>query len=272
MRVSMDGRKRLSRKGNIVRTDVIKVFVGASEVEWLPAQVLAHSIYRRTKRDVEVVSLCDVNIPIPMPKDPTQRPVTNFSFQRFLIPQALGYQGKGIYLDSDMICRGDIGELWDHPFAEGMHVQMCPCWSSACMLIDSKCGWSIAGLVSLIDTRVMTYNKLMKVVPLGECVASLPQVWNAMDRPGPMDVEHGKILHYTNMDTQPWLKRGHVNGALWSSELLDAIAQGWITREDVLEQIRKGHVRPSLALTVGEEQPYDDSQFVLPHHRRKAAV
>lgn len=252
--------------------DVIKVFIGASETEWLAAQVLKHSILSRTKRPCEVTLLCDVDIPIPVPRDPKQRAVTNFSFQRFLIPQALGYTGKGIYLDSDMICRGDIGELWDIPFPAGMHVQMCPCWSSACMLIDSRCGWSIAGLISLIDTGVMTYNKLMKVTPLGECSASLPQVWNAMDRPGPMDVANGKILHYTNMDTQPWLRRGHINGALWSSELLAAIAASGVSRDDVLEEIKAGHVRPSLALTVGEEQPYEDSQFVLPHHRPKVSV
>lgn len=252
--------------------DVIKVFIGASESEWLPAQVLKHSILSRTKRPCEVFSLCDVDIPIPVPKDPTQRPVTRFSFQRFLIPQALGGVGRGIYLDSDMICRGDIGELWDNPFPHGMHVQMCPCWSSACMLIDAKCGWSIGGLVQLINDKVLTYNKLMKVTPLGECAASLPQAWNAMDRPGPMDVAGGKILHYTNMDTQPWLRRGHVNGALWSSELLATIAAGKITRDDVLQEIKAGHIRPSLALTVGEEQPYEDDKFVMPHHRRKVTA
>lgn len=250
--------------------DVIKVFVGASETEWLPAQVLAHSIYKHTDRPCEVVSLCDVPIPIPVPKDPSQRPVTRFSFQRFLIPQALGYKGRGIYLDSDMIAVADIGELWDSPFPEGMHVQMCPCWSSACMLIDSRCGWSIEGLVSLIDTKVMTYNKLMKVTPLGECAASLPQAWNTMDRPLPMDVANAKILHYTNMDTQPWLMRGHMHGALWSSALLAAIADGFIERDEVLQEIQRGHVRPSLALVIGEESPYEDELFVMPHRRQKA--
>lgn len=253
--------------------DVIKVFVGCSEVEWLPFQVLAHSIISRTERPCEVIPLYEVNIPIPVPRDPAQRPVTNFSFQRFLIPQALGAKGRGIYLDSDMICRGDIGELWDHPFPADSHVQMCPCWSSACMLIDAeKTGWRIDGLVSLINTGALTYNKLMKVTPLGNCTPSLPQVWNAMDRPGPMDTTNGKILHYTNMDTQPWLKRGHINGALWSNELLAAIAAGWITREDVLSEIQRGHVRPSLALTVGEEQPYEDTQFVFPHRRPKVSA
>lgn len=252
--------------------ETIKVFVGASESEWLPAQVLAHSIYSRTKRPCEVLSMNELTIPIPIPKDPSQRPVTRFSFQRFLIPQALGYVGKGIYLDSDMIAVGDIGELWDNPFPETARVQMCPCWSSACMLIDAKVGWSIEGLVSLIDTRALTYNKLMKVTPLGDCAASLPQAWNTMDRPGPMDVANAKILHYTNMDTQPWLRSGHPHGALWTSALLAAIAEGFIERDDVLNEIRKGHVRPSLALSIGEEQPYEDSQFTMPHRRKKVTA
>lgn len=259
--------------------ETIKVFVGASEAEWLPAQVLAHSIYKNTDRKCEVVSIGDLNLPIPVPKDPTQRPVTNFSFQRFLIPQALGYQGRGIYLDSDMICRGDIGELWDHPFPAGKFVQMCPCWSSACMLIDARVGWSIDGIVSLIDTRAMlgdgkpaSYHRVMKVTTLGDCADSLPQVWNAMDRPGPMDVTNGKILHYTLMDTQPWLLRGHQHGALWSSALLAAIADGFIERDDVLREIQRGHVRPSLALVINEEQPYEDALFVPPHKKPKVAA
>lgn len=251
--------------------ETIKVFVGASESEWLPAQVLAHSIYSRTKRPCEVLSMNELAIPIPVPKDPSQRPVTRFSFQRFLIPQALGYKGRGIYLDSDMIAVGDIGELWDSPFPENHYVQMCPCWSSACMLIDSRCGWSIEGIVSLIDTRTMTYNKVMKVTPLGGCAASLPQAWNTMDRPLPMKVAEAKILHYTNMDTQPWLRAGHPHGALWTSALLAAIAEGFITSDDVLNEINRGHVRPSLALAIGEEQPYEDAHFVMPHRKQVAA-
>ena len=37
---------------------------------------------------------------------------TEFSFSRFLVPYLCGYEGKAIFMDSDMLCRTDIAELW----------------------------------------------------------------------------------------------------------------------------------------------------------------
>ena len=36
-----------------------------------------------------------------------------FIYSRFLIPWLYGYQGWAIFLDGDMIVRGDLAELWD---------------------------------------------------------------------------------------------------------------------------------------------------------------
>ena len=38
---------------------------------------------------------------------------TEFSLYRFLIPELCGHVGKAIWLDSDMVCLADIGELFD---------------------------------------------------------------------------------------------------------------------------------------------------------------
>ena len=37
---------------------------------------------------------------------------TDFSFTRFLVPHLMGYQGWAIFMYCDMLCRGDIAELW----------------------------------------------------------------------------------------------------------------------------------------------------------------
>ena len=37
---------------------------------------------------------------------------TEFSFSRFLVPWLQQYQGWAIFMDCDMLCRGDIAELW----------------------------------------------------------------------------------------------------------------------------------------------------------------
>lgn len=36
-----------------------------------------------------------------------------FIYSRFLVPWLQGFQGWAIFADGDMICRGDIAELWD---------------------------------------------------------------------------------------------------------------------------------------------------------------
>ena len=36
-----------------------------------------------------------------------------FIYSRFLVPHLMGYKGWAIFADGDMLCRADIGELWD---------------------------------------------------------------------------------------------------------------------------------------------------------------
>lgn len=44
------------------------------------------------------------------PRDPKQS--TAFSFTRFLVPHLMGYEGWAVFMDCDMLARGDITELW----------------------------------------------------------------------------------------------------------------------------------------------------------------
>jgi lipopolysaccharide biosynthesis glycosyltransferase len=38
---------------------------------------------------------------------------TEFGLYRYLVPQICQHRGKAIYLDSDIVCLTDVGELWD---------------------------------------------------------------------------------------------------------------------------------------------------------------
>lgn len=66
------------------------------------------------------------------------------------------------------------------------------------------------------------------------------------------------------MNTQPWLLKGHPLAEPWAVELLTAVQFGFITKDDVRREIELRHVRPSLAMVVGEDPPYSDDQFVFP--------
>lgn len=253
--------------------DEIRVFVGATAEHWLAVKVLEYSIKRNTSRPVRVRTLDTVQIGYPLPRDKHQRPVTAFSFQRFLIPQACDYEGKAIYLDSDQMVQADIGGLWDTPIPAGASCINTGGWQTAVLLIDCRCGWNIMKFVEKLDAHTWKYGRMMncQYPEMGMHLGGLDPLWNVIDRPDPrqMDVKRAKLLHYTDMRLQPWLNAKHPHGATWEAELRRAVKDGYITTDDVLREIRNRNVRPSLALLVDEEPPYDDFQFVYPDDARK---
>ena len=90
----------------------ITVFIGFDSREDLAVQVLAHSIQSRASRPVRIgqVRLSQLGPVFSRPRDPQQS--TDFSFSRFLVPWLCDYRGWALFLDADMLCLGDIAELW----------------------------------------------------------------------------------------------------------------------------------------------------------------
>jgi hypothetical protein len=243
-------------------SDPLRIYIGCSPAEWLPAKVLEHSIRRNTSRPVEVTRLCDVPIEIPVPKDPKNRAVTLFSFQRFIVPEAAGFQGMALYLDSDMLVFGDIGELFDigeEYRAAKWSAPICkpPGWQSAVMLF-AQCEDepSIGRLVHMMDAGKLSYSQLMNLKSVSDRVAdAFGKEWNHTDK---RDAST-KLLHFTATSTQPWVYRDHPHGELWLKELDRAQVAGLISEAEIRAEIMRGHVRPSLLYG-----PEADKQFTPP--------
>ena len=239
---------------------------------------MEYSIRKYCSGEVHVIhihGLLETGYPqfeIPVPQDPKHQPVTSFSFQRFLVPMFCHYMGKGIYLDSDQLVLHDIRDMWNTPFPPGTNVLNSGGWQSAVMLIDCKKAlWDIAVLVHQIDKGELTYSKMMNLRGSFASVAgSLGAEWNRMD-----NIEHPcKLLHYTNMRKQPWLCSTHPYSSKWVSHLMQAIGEGFITKEDVHDEIEAGHVRPSLMALFYSDITYQqmakmDKGFVFPDDKRK---
>lgn len=253
--------------------DIVRVFVGCGPEHWLAYKVLEYSIAATAEDSVEILPLLEVEKLHPIPKRWKQRAPTSFSFQRFLIPAACQYQGKGIYLDSDQIVLHDIRDLWDTEFPEGADVLTTGGWQSAVMLIDCESArWDIEELCRRLDAGEFSYSKLSNLrVPICTVAGALDPMWNCIDRPDPHSLcpQGAKLLHYTDMRLQPWLRKGHPVEGKWLDALHAAIRAEWITADDVMSEISKGHVRPSLALEIGRAAPYYDAQFVYPDDKRK---
>ena len=230
----------------------VKVFIGGGPEHWLPAAVLANSIRRHTDRKLEIVPLLDVENSHPIPPEWKERCPTRFSLSRFLIPAACKYDGWGIYLDSDQIVLGDIGDLWNTEFPENANVLTTGFWQSAVMLIDClKTRWDVNQLCSMMDAGYK-YQKIssLKFMNEHEVVGALDPRWNCLDEL-PKDGKPPLLMHFTDMARQPTAYRHHPLGDIWTAELMACIESGMITPDDVLRDVEAGNVRPGLRNLVG---------------------
>lgn len=148
----------------------IPIYIGISNRFDCIKGMTERSILRNTKSQVDIKYL--------YPKH--EAGCTGFSNIRYTIKQ-------GIYLDVDMIVLGDIVELWEYK-VKGKFV---------CMENGSTA-------VAVIDCNHRCENKKQEDRLPKAC--RIPMIWNVEDykyinKPLP---ENMKLLHFTNIHTQPW--------------------------------------------------------------------
>lgn len=241
--------------------DVIRVYVGTDRSQLLAVPVLEHSIKRHTTADVEVIPMLD--LPVPAPRDPRNGQRTGFSFSRFCIPKLAGYQGKAIYMDADMQVFKDIRELWELPFngakvliqEEVKHTDITMTKDNApavrkkqCAVMLLDCGnldWDIDKIVQELDDGKYSYDQLMYdicVLPEREVGFGIPFEWNSLEY---FD-ENTRLIHYTDMGTQPWVSTRNPNSQIWFSEIRNMLKDGSLSWDAIKKEIDLGYFRPSL--------------------------
>ncbi len=91
----------------------IKVFIGLDDREAGAIWTCASSIVRNSSEPVEITPLYKKHLGAVLPQtQPGYPPSNDFIFSRFLVPSLCDYHGHALFLDGDMILRGDIAELW----------------------------------------------------------------------------------------------------------------------------------------------------------------
>ena len=270
----------------------IKIYVGTQPEQWLAVRVLEYSISQHTQMPVQVQPLYEAiqaaGLQIPMPANPALRPRTPFSFQRFAIPQLCHYQGRAIYLDSDMQVFRDIDRLWSWAFdgADLLSVEE-PANSgrapqfSVMVLNCAQLDWDVVDLVHQLEAGRWTYQQfVLEMAPAATVAAVLPSVWNDLERHQPGETA---LTHYTDMDTQPWLTVHNPLAQIWCRDLLAAVSVGYLSRAAVAAEVKKGFVRPSLLYQIDHqiEDPQnlpravvqaDRRSFVPPHVLQRLSV
>lgn len=91
--------------------NIIPVFVGYDPREAIAYHVCANSIIRHASQPVSIIPLA-----LNLFRDYTETHTdgsNQFIYSRFLVPHLMNYTGHAIFIDGDMIVRGDIAELWN---------------------------------------------------------------------------------------------------------------------------------------------------------------
>jgi hypothetical protein len=242
--------------------DTAHIFVGSDRSQLLAVKVLEHSIRRHTKMDVKLSSMDTVELPDP--KDIRQGKRTGFSFTRFAIPKLMGYRGKAVYLDADMLVFRDFRELWDIPFdgsriviqeeveeaaqhgaakagAPAQRIKQCSVMLLDCAALD----WDPVKIIAGLDGQYTYEDLLYHMCILEERYVKygVPFRWNSLEH-----YEAGKtgLIHYTDMHTQPWVWADNANGYLWHEEVRLMLENGSLKWDELEGEVKLGYFRPSL--------------------------
>lgn len=234
----------------------VRVFVACTAAEWLPMKILEHSLRFNTRCEISVAPIYQYQRKIPVPRDRKNRSRTPFSFQRFLIPEICRYSGKAIYLDADMQVFCDIARVWNMPMENcqlrtvGAQGQGRLPQYSVMLLACDRLGWNIEQIVGMLDAGDISYEQLMYEMALApQQLDDIPRSWNSLEH-----YEQGEtcLLHFTDMQTQPWVSCDNPLGAIWVKGLRSAIDTGFILRTELDREIASGYVRPSLRYQIDE--------------------
>lgn len=243
----------------------LRVFIGSGEASVLERKTLIYSIKKNSRSSVELIVFNGTHNaierengppePVPMSLRVKYRNITEFSNYRFMIPELCGFSGRAVWVDSDMICFGDIGELFDVPMDDvDVLAKASPYgherdkWGlSVSVFACDRCRFDLEQYFDEIDQGQYGYNDLHQLArpflakhPFR--VGEIDPQWNVFDY---YDGKT-KLIHYTNLYSQPWKFRGHPYGDIWFQYFREAREAGFITDADIDLSIRRGYVRPDL--------------------------
>jgi lipopolysaccharide biosynthesis glycosyltransferase len=242
----------------------IRVFIGSGEASRIERNTAIYSLRKNSKRELDIYVFNGTHNSVqlsngepflaPMSLRVKYQNITEFSLYRFLIPELCNYQGRAIYIDSDTVSLSDIGELFDTPMGDADFLARRDTnpdevlWGLSVMLIDcQRCRFDLervvdeidAGLYSMSDFSRMS-SRFLEYHPYR--VGQLDPAWNMFDQRD----SRTKLIHYTNLYMQPWKYPNHPYGELWFSYFNEALAEGYVTAEDIRLSMLRSYIRRDL--------------------------
>ena len=100
---------------DVSQPPVLDICIGYDSHEVVAYHVLCQSIVEHSSRPVRFTPLNLANLKLVFDRAPVGVQSTEFSFSRFLTPYLAGYAGWSLFMDCDMLMRGDVAELFALP-------------------------------------------------------------------------------------------------------------------------------------------------------------
>jgi len=205
------------------RTEPLRIFIGYDSKEPVAFHVLSHSILRHSSVPVTIMPLVqsvlrDAGL-YTRKRQSTES--TEFSITRFLVPYLAGYRGQALFMDCDMLCQGDVAELFEmahysarpypsprmavhvvqHEYQTTQEVKFLgqvnlsyprKNWSSVMMFDCERCSQLTPERVNILSGLELHRFSWIKDEELGK----LPETWNWLV--GEYEANpYAKLLHYT---------------------------------------------------------------------------
>lgn len=204
-------------------TEPLRVMIGVDRRQPVALTVAAHSVAKHSSKPVAITPLYLDQLPI------TRRGLTEFTYSRWLTPWLAGFVGKALFMDADMIIRGDVAELFE---LGGMN-------AVSVMQKQERFEWPSMMLFNCGACRILTpeyvqdeKNKLF-TLDWAPYVGELPLAWNhCVGYADPLNAATAHLLHYTrglpvweetqgNQEDDYWFKElEHANSTCSYNDLM----------------------------------------------------
>lgn len=264
-------------------SEPVRIFIGSSGKNRLEERIFVRSLRRHASVPLEIniidgdtgaVHLHDGRV-LPLPAGVTGgvKGATAFSLARFAIPEWCGYEGRALYCDSDQLVFADIAELarcelggatlaavrareaicapaYFRHFLASLASPAADYLLTSVMVIDcaQARAWDLRRIVADLGSRGVDYSELMFTGQefrrrFATRVTALDPRWNCLDRMVPGT----KLLHFTDLRTQPWLFPHSPVNDVWERELWAAVDAGDVSAADLATA--RGHGGIALRVT-----------------------
>lgn len=197
---------------------MLKIFIGADPRQVVSLTTLVHSIAKNAKSPVSITPLVLDTLPI------KRQGLTPFTYSRFLVPYLCGYEGQGLFLDADMLCFGDITEVFDiGRSGKAVHVmQEQPAFEWASMILFN-CGHPANRMLTpehIDNPEVKNLHKIgwLKMDEIG----TLPKEWNVCIPYTSNPPEHPKLVHFTQGVPHWWETKSQPHADAWAQYAQEA--------------------------------------------------